>query len=368
MSTPKDPFFRFVAGCAVIAAVVVALVVAIALLVGWQLARDEAPGRETESFLVGDETRYWRLELKADDAGLLAFVARLEEINDATRRKVFQGTIFESIPIPRRQPHLDELAPMTLEVSLADDGWAARGTLSHGMLRLRAGMKFMRWMLTRDAAKGDTVDIDGVTVTRFHDGNAAFSFATVGNRVLASSDADRMRVALQSKTTVGSAEKQKTLFALHRSVALPGEDAWAFWSVSPASAGAAASFDLNDRDELAFKMVVAGTPSAIEGGAFQGTPEQCLAVVAAFLPGMPVDAVELEAANARRLEHGGFEFSGRIAGVSGRVSALVMKAKAGRLLKSPSAIPTPPSLPPQSGPRSETPAGSPREGIPTPPH
>ena len=220
----KDPVLRFLAGCAVIAAVLAAIVVSGVLLIGWQLARDESPGRAPERFLVGDETRYWCLDLKPNDAGLETLFDRFDEINDATRRNLVKGTFLEMIPLPHRRARLDELAPFTLEVSLfmsdpteglqVPRGWAARGTFSRGIFRMRAALKVMRWVLSRDATKGDTIDVDGVAVTEVRDKNAAFALATEGNRVLATNDASRMRAILRASAEPPVAPLSE-LLALH---------------------------------------------------------------------------------------------------------------------------------------------------------
>ena len=389
----KDPVLRFLAGCAVIAAVLAAIVVFGVLLLGWQLARDESPGRAPERFLVGDETRYWCLDLKPNDAGLKTLFDRFDEINDATRRNLVKGTFLEMIPLPHRRARLDKLAPFTLEVSLfmsdpteglqVPRGWAARGTLSRGVFRMRAALKVMRWVLSRDATKGDTIDVDGVAVTEVRDKNAAFALATEGNRVLATNDASRMRAILRASAEPPVAPLSE-LLALHGDVKLDGEDAWAFFSnmrvgglSKPlAVSGAAASFDVNERDELAFRVVVTDGGAVEEGSTFRGTREECSAVVSAFLPGAPVDAIEIDGDGARRGDDETLEFSGRISGLSKRLAELVARTTELRLRElahpqsgpeTPSASPTPPSLPPPSDPQNGTPEGRTHEGTPTPP-
>jgi hypothetical protein len=380
----KDPLLRFLAGCAVVAASLAAIVVAIALLIGWQLARDEAPLRATERFLVGDETRYWCLDLKPNDTGLKTLFDRFDEINDSTRRNLVKGTFLESIPLPHRSARLDELAPFTLEISLFMSNpsqglqlplnWAARGTFSHGMLRLRAVFKVMRWVMSRDAKRSDTIDVDGITVTEVRDKNAEFALATLGNRVLVASDVSRMRAVLRSSTDT-PVSPIADLLALHAGVRLDGEDAWAFLSnvkvgglLKPiAIGGAAASFDVNVRDEITFRMVVVDGGSADEGSAFRGTREDCSAVVSALLPGIPADAIEIDGDGARRGDDGTLEFSGRISGLSTRLAELLGRVTEIRQRERPSATPTPPSPPPPVGPRTGTPAAPTHEGSPRPP-
>ena len=389
---PKDPVLRFLAGCAVVVAIVAAIIVGVALLIGWQLTRDEASGRAREMFFVGDETRYWCLDLRPDDAGLAALFARFDEINEATRRDLVRGTFLEAIPFPHRRARLDEIAPLTVEFSqsMSDPanglpvltGWAARGTFSRGLFRLRLAFRVMRFFASRNPDKGASVDVDGVAVTSLRDNDATFAFATVGNRVLIANDASRMRAILKrAEDRQGSPLSE--LFALHREIAIEGEDAWAFASRTRLSgmskpfvlAGAAASFDVNDRDELAFRLIVADGGAIDEASPFPGTPEDCAAVVASFLPGVPVSAIQIDGGGARSRDHGKVEFSGRISGVSKRFAELLAKATAFRLKdrrhlrlapETPSATPTPPIPPPPSDPRSGTPAGPPRGGTPTP--
>ena len=359
---PQDPVWRFVAGCAVVVASLAVLVVGGALLIGWRLARDEAPGRPPETFLVGDEARYWCLDLKQGDTGLVALFARFDEINDATRRNLLRGTILEALPFPHRRARLDELAPFTFEISASSSdkasglpvptGWAARGTFSHGLFRVRAALKVMRFLASRDAKKGETIDVDGVAVTEVHDKGAAFAIATVGNRVLVASDAPRMRTVLRAATATPVPALSEVL-ALHDAIKLEGEDAWAFYSnrrvgglSKPlADSGALASFDVNERDELAFRVVVQGGGAVEEESDFAGTPADCSAVVSRFLPGVPVSAIAIDGDGARPSDRGAMEFSGRIAGLSKRLAELLGRVTELRLREGPSATPTPPSLP-----------------------
>jgi hypothetical protein len=392
---PKDPVYRFLAGCALVVAILAAIVVGVSLLLGWRLARDESPGRERETFLVGDETRYWCIDLKPEDAGLVALFKRIDDMNDASRRSLLRGTFLEALPLPRRRARLDELAPFTLELaqSMIDPAsgppvpksWAARGTFSHGLFRMRVALKLIRFFASRNTEKSDTIDVDGVAVTEVHDRNTEFSFAfaTVGNRVLVASDSGRVRTILE-RDRAQPASRLPELLDLHRQVALDGEDAWAVASTTrlpglsrpPILAGAAASFDVNDRDELAFRVIVAEASPSEEGDRFAGTPEECLAVVSSLLPGVPAAAIEIAEGGAVRSDHGTLEFSGRVAGLSKRLAEIVAGATAFRwggpgrppfAPETPSASPIPPTPPPPSGPRSDTPGGPTREGSPRPP-
>ena len=379
----RDPVWRFLAGCAVVVASLAALVVGGALLIGWRLARDEAPGRPPETFLVGDEARYWCLDLKPSDTGLAALFARFDEINDATRRNLVRGTFLETFPFPHRRARLDELAPFTFELSLSmsdkasglpvPTGWAARGTFSHGLFRMRAALKLMRFFASRDAKKGTTIDVDGIAVTEVHDKGAGFAVATVGSRVLVANDAARMRTVLRTAAAAPAPALPEVL-ALHDAIKLEGEDAWAFYSnrrvggLSPplADNGALASFDVNERDELAFRVVVSAG-GAVEGGSdFAGTRKECSAVVSRFLPGVPVSAITIDGDGARPRDRGAMEFSGRIAGLSKRLAELLLRVTEIRRLGTPFANPTPPSLPPPVDPQSGTPAGPTHEETPTP--
>jgi hypothetical protein len=380
---PEDPGWRVVAGCAAVVAGLGALLVVVALLIGWRLARDEAPGRPVEAFLLGDEARYWSVSLKPEDAGLQAFFARLAEINDATRRNVLRGTFLESIPLPNRKAKLDELAPFAFELSMATadiasdgkapSGWAARGTFSHHVFRMRAALKLIRFLASRKATKAETVDVDGIPVTVVHDNNAGFAVAAVGNRVLVASDAARMRSVLQPVAD-HSNPMLPELLARHEAIKLAGEDAWAFYANGPRGGlappvneqAALASFDINERDELAFRVVVSPGVAVEGGGGFAGTSADCSAVVARFLPGIPLSAIAIDGDGAREGASGSKEFSGRIAGLSTRLAELLQSVTVIRRSGTPFAIPTPPSLPTSADPRSDTPAGPTHEGTPTP--
>lgn len=374
---------RFVVGCALVVALLAAIVVSVALLIGWRLARDETPDRTFETFLVGDETRYWCFDLKPDDAGLQAFFKRLDEINDTTRRNILRGTVLETIPFPQRRARLNELAPITLEFSLPaggevlgwplPDGWAARGTFSHGLFRMRAALKAMRFVAGRDPTKSESFDVDGISVTEIHDKNARFAVATVGNRVVLTSDVARMRTLLSSPDPP-SGSRLAERFALHKAIAIDGEDAWAFVSATRlgdlsnpiAIDGAVASFDLNARDELAFRVIVQSGGTVEDQSAFGGTVPECSTVVSQFLPGIPADALEIDGNGARPGGSGALEFSGRITGLSKRMAELLGRVTELRKRERPFAIPNPPSPPRPDDPRSETPGVPTHEGTPTP--
>lgn len=387
---PRDPLLRFLGGCAIVVAVVLALAVCVVVGVGWQLTRDETPGRAPEAFLVGDETRYWRIDLAADDAGLTALFARFSEINDERRRALLRGTFLEHLPLPSREAKLTELAPLTLEIALVMSdpvqgpqtllAWSGRGTVSHGLLRMRAAIKLIRWLARSSRDEGDPVEVDGIAVTRLGRG---LVLATVGNRVLVASDTSRLRAVLQSAKSPNHPPDPR-LIALHDDVKLDGEDAWAFAanvraggsSTPVVVGGVAASFDINDRDELAFRIAVLDEGGDAERGGFSGTREHCLAVASLFLPRVPLDAIDIDEDRASAPSRGARTFTGRIAGLSKRLAALIAlttdptfreSVRPPPATETPSATPTPPSPPPPAGPRTGTAAGPKREGSPRPP-
>jgi hypothetical protein len=255
------------------------------------------------------------------------------------------------------------------------------------VLRMRAALRGMRWLLSRDAAKSTTTDVDGVAVTEMRDKGASFAIANVGNRVLAANDASRMRALLQ----VASEPKLEALHALHADVKLDGEDAWAFLSHVRLGglsdplviSSAAASFDVTEHDELAFRVAVTDGGTTDEDRAFRGTHDDCVAVVSSLLPIFSSDAIELDADGAKAGAAGSMTFSGRISGLSkylpglpNRITEFAVKSSAKRLEMEaqpppatgpPAASPTPPSPPRLDGPRTGTPGGPTREGTPKPP-
>jgi hypothetical protein len=377
----RDPLFRFLGGCAVVAAVVLALALLCAWYVGWSLTRDPSPGRKPESFLTGDETHYWCADLKPDDAGLQALFRRVDAIGEETRRQALHGTFLESVPLPRRHARLEELAPLTLEGSLFTDdpaaGWAARATLSHDVLRLRATLKVMRWMMSRNPNKAQTIDVDGIAVTEVHDDHAAFALANLGNRVLAANDATRLRAVLGAQ----AAPAHQGLIALHGDIRLPGEDGWAFLSgarvgglSNPLSiAAAAASFDIDDRDELLIRVAVTDRAAVPEGNPFKGTRDDCLAVASSFLPMFDLAAFEIDRDGAQPLQAGAKVFTARVRDLSKylpefpkRLAELMVRS-AVTARETPSATPTPPSPPSSGDPRTDTPGARKHEEIPKPP-
>lgn len=375
----RDPVLRFLGGCAVVATVVVALLLGCAWYVGWQLTRDPAPGRPPETFLTGAESRYWCLDLRPDDAGLKALFLHIDAAGEEARRKALKGTFLEAFPFPRRRAQLDQIAPLTLEGSLFGEphGWAARGTFSHQVLRMRAALKLMRWMMSRKTDQATTSEIDGIAVTEVNDNHVAFALASVGNRVLAANDASRMRAVLGPATE----PPHPAIVALHREIALDGEDGWAFIANSgigspsnPLSIDAAvASFDVNPDDELAFRVAVSEAAAMPEGLPFKGTRNECGAVVGAFLPMFAAETIEIDGDGAAPPLNGSRVFTGRIRELTKRLPELpkrlgeVLVRSTGNARQTPSASPIPPSPPSSAGPRSDTPAVRRREGSPKPP-
>jgi hypothetical protein len=138
---------------------------------------------------------------------------------------------------------------------------------------------------------------------------------------------------------------------------------------------ASASFDLSDRDEIAFRIAVMEGATVDEGPAFRGTKEECLAVVSSLLPVFPADVIELDAEGAHREAAGTLVFSGRVANLSKylpdlpkRLAEFVLKSTAKRMeTETPSATPNPPSPPQPSGPRTGTPGAPTHGGSPKPP-
>ena len=361
----RDPLLKFLGGCAVAAILIVVLFVGIAWYVGWRLTRDPAPGRPAETFLTGLETRYWCVHLEPDDAGLQAFFQNLAAVSDASRKEAVKGTFLESFPLARRRASLEEIAPLTLEGSIFTEprGWAVRATLSHQVLRMRAALKFMRFMMSRGGDKAKSFEVDGISVTELREHNLGFALANAGNRVVAASDADRMRQVLAT-----SAEQpHPTIFALRPAVTQQGEDGWAFIAntsigsvASPLSiAAAVASFDLTTDDALVFRVVVSEGTAVPEGRAFKGSVEECAAVAAAFFPMFAGEPIEIEGSGARPPVDGARVFTGRIRKLTERIPEVIEWRR-------PSAS-RPPSPPSSDGPRSDTPAAPQREGSPKPP-
>ncbi len=360
-SPPRDPLVRFLIGCGIVAGVIVALLLIVAVVVGWRLTRDETPGRSEEAFLTGDEERYLRIDLRENDTGLQALFARIDAINEETRSKIFKGTVLEGLPIPHRRARLDEIAPFRAELSTTRSGeWAARAIFSHGVLRLRAAMKLLRFVSGKGRGSATTVEVDGVAVTEIQDERPQgphFAIASVGNRVLAAASTSRIRSILEANHVPADA-RAPSFEPLHESAKLPGEDGWVF-ADDNRFGPVAASLDMTADDTLTIRV-------ALRAGAYDGSETQRREIVAALLRPLPADLVTLDPQD-RSPAAGAVTFDGRIADVSKRLGAVVgalSESRRGR----PFAIPTPPSPEPPSGPRNGTP-GEPTHGeTPTRPH
>jgi hypothetical protein len=252
---------------------------------------------------------------------------------------------------------------------------------------MRAGVKLMRWMVSRDAANSKTIDVDGIAVTEVHHENASFALANVGNRVLVTNDSSRMRAVLGSPAEL----KFDGLQALHEGVKLDGEDAWAFFSNTRLGglsdplvvSEAVASFDVTERDELAFRVAVTAGGTTDENRPFRATHDDCVTLVSTFLPVFKSEAIELDAEGAHAGAAGSTVFSGRIPVLSKYLPDLpkhlaviavtstakwrAEQAQHPPAPGTPSANPIPPSPPRPVGPRTGTPGGPTHEGTPKPP-
>lgn len=363
-ATGTDPVLRFLGGCLLVFVGLGAIVLIGALVIGWRLSRDEAPGRPEETILLGDETRYWCLDLKPDDAGLTAVLAKMDAEARAAREEILKDSPLRMFAFAGRRNDIATLFPLKLEVALAPQGaWSGRATFTHGIFRMRAMVKLLRWIVGRDRSQASATVADGVDVTTIVDrkDGVSVSFASVGNRLLLAGDADRLRRALESAGS-SAGRLDPAVASLHDSVRLAGEDAWAF-----AAGPAVASFDVNERDELAFRIV-----ATVPGAADERTADdRALDIARSFLPHVEADAFRLDEGSPERRPDGSWRIEGRIPDVSRRVAAVFLRFSADRATRrsepeEPSAIPSPPSPPPPSGPRSDTPAAPPREGTPSP--
>jgi hypothetical protein len=359
----KEPLARFLLGCGIVLGAFLALVIGGCGFFAWRLVRDETPGRPVETILSGDETRYWCFELKPDDPGLVAAMARIDRVNQETRDRVLENTPLRGLPIPTRRADIHDLLPLKLELALHDaSGWAGRATLSRGGLKLRAGLKLMRWVLTRGERKAaEVVDVDGVQVTLLHDAGRPFAIANVGHRVLAADGIERLRRIL-SVGEGGTPARLAGIAELHDAIRLDGEDGWAFAADTEVAGpvrplpllGAVASLDLAPDDALRFRVAVPGTDGA---GLSSLTSDEAVAIVRSFLPPVPAEAVVLDP-TAPVLEGGRlWRIEGRISGVTSRLPNL--------LSRWPFATPTTPSPPQTPDRRSDTPSARRRGGTPS---
>jgi hypothetical protein len=360
-----DPVVKILIGCALIAVGFLALVIVVGLGIGWRLTRDESPGRAPETFLLGDETAYWVLDLKADDPGVKEALQRIHEQSEAAREEALKNSPLAFLGSVRKPNQLAEMLPIKLELAKAPDTWAARVSFSRGTWRMRMGLKIMRWVFGRGAGKGATQAVDGVAVTTIPDpkGNGEFAFAMVGSRLLIAGSSGRLTRALDTSHGV-SGVKDPAIDGLHESVRQAGEDGWAF-----APGPSVASFDVNEQDQLRFVIAAPASMDARELPA----PERALERVHAFLPYFREGVIVLDESAPTVQPDGSWRITGKIDHVSEQLVAMFLRFSAKRADRpsepeTPSATPTPPSPPTSSDPRSDTPGAPKRGESPTPAH
>jgi hypothetical protein len=358
----REPLAKFLLGCGLVVLGLGALVVGGCGFFAWRLVRDETPERPVETILSGDETRYWCFDLKPDDPGIVTLFERLQHFNDETRERALERTPLRGLPIPTRRADAHEILPMKLELALKTDdagefprnvsGWAGRATMSRGTLRLRAGLKLMRWMLARDPAKAEVVDVDGVQVTMIHDDGKRAAIASIGNRVLAADGVDRLRKLLAGPQVESATPSRLAgISELHDAIRLDGEDGWAFAADTAAPGptrplpllGAVASLDLTGDDALRFRVEV---PAADGAGLAKLSPDEAVAIVRSFVPGSSEDWFTLDPASPA--------LDGHAWRIEGKISDLTQRL-AKRAKEWPSATPIPPSPPPTPDRRNGTP-------------
>ncbi|HZN54414.1 MAG TPA: hypothetical protein VFB67_03760 [Candidatus Polarisedimenticolaceae bacterium] len=346
----KDPYLRILGGCALVVGGCIVLVLVLVGIVGWRLTRDEAPGRAEEAFLVGDETRYWCLDLKPDDPGLRTLGRTFQDAADEARREAVRDSPFRMFIVGSRRDPTQEILPLRLELALRPEtGWTGRATFGRATLRIRAALKIMRWMIARDR-DSSTTDVDGVRATTLTDHSGLkVSFASVGNRVLVASDLEGLSGALRLPASGGGAPPRPVV-ALHEVARLEGEDGWAF-----GPGPSVASFDVTPEDELVVRVALApGVPP----------PADAIAEIRKFLPRIPLEGLVVDPGAPKTGPAESTLIEGRIPGLADRLAHRLMRfsARPGR----PSATPPPPSPPPSSDPRTDTPEGSTHGGTPTP--
>lgn len=362
--TERDPVLRVIVGCAAVVGVLVVLAIVAIGLVGWNITRDRAPGRPVETLLVGDETRYWRFELKPDDPGLKALVDRMASSQEQARDQTLRDSPLRYVVPHGRRADLSQIAPLDLELALAPTGWTLRGTFTKGILRVRAAVTLMRWMIGRHQAPEAPAEIEGVPVATIFDPKRGKEIAmtTVGNRLLVSGASARLAKVLASDRAPGSGGVPEEIARLHDGVHLEGEIGWAF-----AEGHEVASFALRDNDELDFRIVVpADAATSLDA-------DRGLGVARAFLPYLPAEAFALDDGAPARRQDGARVVSGRITELSKRIEGTFLRFSASRteppsVPETPSAIPPPPSPPPSSDPRSGTRGEPKRGGSPSPAH
>jgi hypothetical protein len=358
-----DPVLRFLGGCAIVLAALAAIVVAGVLIIGWTLTRDETPGRPEEAFLLGDEVSYWCFDLRPDDAGLATVIENINTSAESARDEALKNSPLRFLAFHKRGDELLKQFPLKLEFAVAPEAWSGRVTISQGTLRVRAMMKFFRWIVGRDVAANARPMVGGVAVTTLHDPkfHGEVAVAMVGNRILAAGKTERLARALETSGGPGIVLDPR-IGPMHDAVRLDAEDGWAF-TAGPS----VASFDVADSDELRFKILA---PAAAGEGA-SSPVQMALAVTQSFLPYFGEEAFRFDDGSPAARADGTWLVSGRITDLSRRLGAAMFRFSASRMeeasgRETPSAIPPPPSPQPSSDPRSDTPGAPKREGTPSP--
>jgi hypothetical protein len=354
-----DPVVKFLIGCGLIAVGVIGLAVLVVVSIGWQLSRDETPGRAAEGFLLGDETSYWSFEFKPDDRGVTHTLQQVHEQAETTREQVLKNSPLSFLGSFRQRNQMTELLPLKVEFAKTPETWSGRVGFSRGTWKVRMASKMVRWFAGRgDEGIARSHDVDGVAVTTIQDpkSEGVFAFAMVGNRLVVAGREERLVRALDTSRGA-SGVRDPRVDALHDTVRLEGEDGWAF-SAGPS----VASFDVSENDDLRFRI---NGPAPVDA---RETPPADLAMarVRAFLPYFPDGAFVLDEGAPALQADGSWLISGRIPEFSKKLAAMFLRFSASRTdgptePREPSAIPSPPSPPTSSDPRSDTP-GAPKRG------
>jgi hypothetical protein len=361
-----DPVVKVLIGCGLIAGGIIVLAILVVFSIGWQLTRDETAGRAAEGFLLGDETAYWSFELKPDDRGVTHTLQQVHEQAEATRDEVLKNSPLSFLGSLRQRNKMTELLPLKVEFAAAPETWSGRVGFSRGAWKIRLASKMVRWVAGRGRdGIARSHDVDGVPVTTIQDPKSSgeFSFAMVGNRLVFAGREDRLERALDTSRGA-SGVRDPRIDVLHDTVRLEGEDGWAF-----AAGPAVASFDVSEGDELRFRI---SGPAPVDA---RETPpaELAMARVRAFLPYFRDDAFVLDPGAPALQADGSWLISGRIPEFSKKIAAMFLRFSASRTEgpsepREPSAIPSPPSPPRSSDPRSDTPGAPKRGESPSPAH
>lgn len=343
----RDPFLRFLAGCAIVVGALAAVVILVAGIAAWRLTRDPAPeGRPVETLRSADDTLYVCVDLKPDDKGVQELVDRFSEWNDANRRKALDRTFLKSLPLPSRRLQLSKFAPLRIELAAWPEdgsdasgqrvGWAARGTFSKGVYRMRFFYRVLRWTFERDRAT-TTQSVDGVPVTEVRGPRGGVALAVLDNRILIGGDGAQLRRILRAATAAGP-PPDDGLDAAHAAVALRHEDAWSVVrgftlgtpSRSIAVRRAVVSYDLDEDDGLAFR--ISADETAAQDGtppAFAASPAAAMLLTGLLVPEVPLNEMEFEFLPGSPSPGSPFVFSGRVAHVSEHIGEWLHAAEGG---------------------------------------